>query len=369
MMNKLPQILTLAAALAMASPFVAAAAAAAQAQGGHRQVQAPQNAGAQPWASGTITVMSAADLINRPLKDEQGHNAGQINAVVLDTGNGAVQFVLIGGRGDFSLNGQIIAVPWSVLVPPMRAQGTITTKVSAEKLAQAPRLDRQALYRLNEPNTRAGVYGYYGVPYGYGAGYYGRAGGYAPGLYGPGVKGGNGAVAAGYGSSTAGPAGEQNQGQNQTQKQAQHQQRLAPKQQQMVQNGLVVGPAGAVSELQSSTTRSAQALQSADVFSPTGETIGRVDQVMIDVDHGEVAFVLVERGGFLGLNASWYALPIEALAWAPYQGGGYRLTVDPKLLNGEPSVPVNRNQLPTHVSAQQLAQLYQHFGIRPYWQS
>jgi hypothetical protein len=108
-------------------------------------------------------------------------------------------------------------------------------------------------------------------------------------------------------------------------------------------------------------------MQSADVVARNGNTVGRIDQVLLDPEHGEVAFVLLERGGFLGLSPSWFALPVEALAWAP-NGNGYRLTVNEQLLSSEPSIPVDENHLPTQVSLQDLAQLYQHFGITPYWE-
>ena len=55
-------------------------------------------------------------------------------------------------------------------------------------------------------------------------------------------------------------------------------------------------------------------MQSADVYAPNGDLIGHIDQVMIDPHHGEVAFVLLERGGFIGLSPGWSAVPVEAFA-------------------------------------------------------
>lgn len=390
---------SVAAAALLAGPLVFSAAPAVRAQASGQQPSAEQQ-GAQATAKQPgkeLVVLPAATLIDRQLRDPQGRAAGQINQLVLDTENGAVDFVVVGGSGNFNLNGQDIAVPWRALKPPTAAKGPITINVSAEKLEKAPRLSPRALYELNQPHTQAGIYGYYGYPYrprngryGYGAGGYG----YNPtpaGVAGTGRGAYYGAPGApGYGAPAAttvpnasqptrneqaqngttpltqnsGPMRNGAQAQNgaaggQQENQAQHQ---------MVQAGLVVGSKGVVSALQSPTTTSANALQPAGVFAGNGNTIGRVDQVMIDVERGEVAFVLLQRGGFLGLNPSWYAVPIEALAWAPYQGA-YRLTVDEQLLNSEPSVPVNEKNLPTHVDTQELAQLYHHFGIAPYWEN
>lgn len=369
-----------------------------------QQHAAPQSsqentqAAAQPTGN-TIIVVPAADLINRPLRDPQGHPAGTLNQVVLDTENGAVEFVVIGGNGTFNLNGQDIAVPWSALKPPTAARGPITINVSAEKLEKAPRLSPRSLYELNQPRTRAGIYGYYGYPYpppnrGYGyAGYnaapaatpgyagsrtaavapnYGAAGapGYGAAPAGRAMANNRPAGSGGNGSAQSGSSNQQAQGSTNQQAQgsAQGGRQEDQAQRQMVQEGLVVGTNGVVSALRSPTTASAGTMESAGVFARNGNTIGHVDQVMIDVDRGQVAFVLLQRGGFLGLNPSWYAVPIEALAWAPYQGA-YRLTVDDQLLNSEPSVPADKNHLPTRVDAQELAQLYQHFGITPYWEN
>ena len=43
-------------------------------------------------------IVPAGKLINRQLRDERGFDAGRIDAVVLDTQNGAVDFVLIAGE-------------------------------------------------------------------------------------------------------------------------------------------------------------------------------------------------------------------------------------------------------------------------------
>ena len=308
--------------------------------------------------SGTsmIPVVPAGKLINRQLRDERGFDAGRIDAVVLDTQNGAVDFVLIAGSGPFDLNGQIIAVPWSALATPIPDNGPITIKISADKLVHAPRLNPNAVTAVLQPRMRNDVYGYWGYPYPP----YGPYGRLAP--YGYGYGRGAGVVAGAPVAPAAGPAsgeGSSNQPQNAEQQ--------SQTQQQLVSNGLVIGAGGVFSALQSSTTSSASGLKSADVYAANGDLIGHLDQVMIDPQHGETAFVLVERGGFLGLSPRWYALPIEALAWSPYEGG-YRLTVPEQKLDNQASVAVDEIHLPNRVQAKELAQLYRQFEIRPYWE-
>ena len=44
-----------------------------------------------------------------------------------------------------------------------------------------------------------------------------------------------------------------------------------------------------------------------------GERIGEVKDVMLDITVGKVQYVVVERGGFLGLGEKFFAIPFAAL--------------------------------------------------------
>jgi hypothetical protein len=224
---------------------------------------------------------------------------------------------------------------------------------------------------LEQPQNRGNVNGWWGWGWGWGAPYRGYGGGYGPHAGGP--------VPSGYGYGAGGPTAA-----NSSQAQLEGQQ-VQP---QLTSNGLFVSASGAISALESTATSSANAMRSAPVFASNyvsgyrgggwggawgnggPATIGNIREVMIDPERGDVAFVLIERGGFLGLQPRWYAVPPEALAWAPYQGG-YDLTVNEQLLNTAPPLgPENNNTSngPVRVPANQLAQLYRHFQLTPYWE-
>jgi len=47
----------------------------------------------------------------------------------------------------------------------------------------------------------------------------------------------------------------------------------------------------------------------ADVESQTGDTLGTIETIMLDQDHGEVAYVVLSYGGFLGLGDKLFAMP------------------------------------------------------------
>ena len=57
------------------------------------------------------------------------------------------------------------------------------------------------------------------------------------------------------------------------------------------------------------------------VYSPRGRRIGRVAEIAIDDATGEVAFVLLAEGGFLGFGQRLRRLPWSALSYGAARGG------------------------------------------------
>lgn len=332
--------------------------------------QAPEHRHSQ--AASRIPILAAADIVGRPVVDRDGHDAGRVNSMVIDTKNGVVKFVVIAGRGDFDLRGRLIAVPWSIVKQPHN-KGPISLTVNAKKLEGAARISRSELYKLRTLGWRRRVYGYYGRPYPY----YGSLawyGAYRSGYpYSAGAPGGtippapsaenrttNGSSVS---KSATGKAGNPD---NAAKAQA--------------ANGLAISRNGVVSDLMKVSTVQPDRLRSVGVYSESGNhPLGHVDRVMIDTRSGHVAYALIKRGGFLGLNPTWAALPVEALTWTraspgtPGYGGvqvrpGFRLSVKAQELKGQPSMPVNTTNLTTFAPKRDLARLYRHFGVKPYWQ-
>lgn len=131
-------------------------------------------------------------------------------------------------------------------------------------------------------------------------------------------------------------------------------------------SALVVAEDGAIAKLAALTTTSAAAMHDSSVYDRKGKEVGELDETMIDVNRGEVAYVLISHGGFLGMDENLYAAPIQALALSPYRAS-YRLSVNAQILKGEPALHVEHGNLPSRVGAAQLASLYQRFDIKPYW--
>jgi len=50
-----------------------------------------------------------------------------------------------------------------------------------------------------------------------------------------------------------------------------------------------------------------------NIFNPAGETLGKIKDIMIDITEAKIAYVIIEFGGFLGINQKLFAVPMQAL--------------------------------------------------------
>src|SRR5215510_6102220 len=49
------------------------------------------------------------------------------------------------------------------------------------------------------------------------------------------------------------------------------------------------------------------------VVNRAGENLGKLEELMLDLDNGRVAYAVLSFGGFLGMGDKHFALPFEAL--------------------------------------------------------
>jgi hypothetical protein len=107
------------------------------------------------------------------------------------------------------------------------------------------------------------------------------------------------------------------------------------------------------------------AMTGTEVKGSGGESVGTIDQMMLDPAHGYVAYVLLEREGFLESGARWTALPFQVLKPSATDAS-YRLSVPLSQVQRIESMP--KSDLPTMVSRADLERLYRNYDVTPYWQ-
>jgi len=54
-----------------------------------------------------------------------------------------------------------------------------------------------------------------------------------------------------------------------------------------------------------------------NVESPTGEHLGKIKDIMLDIHGGTIEYFVLEFGGFLGLGEKLFAIPVEAIKIKP----------------------------------------------------
>ena len=89
------------------------------------------------------------------------------------------------------------------------------------------------------------------------------------------------------------------------------------------------------------------------------EHIGMIEEVMIDAEKGRIAYAVLSFGGFLGIN------------YLPFLGkllsrrGNYILRIDKSVLEKTDGFDKEEWSL----TRDELAKVYAHFGIQPYWEN
>ncbi|WP_368639425.1 PRC-barrel domain-containing protein [Castellaniella ginsengisoli] len=58
---------------------------------------------------------------------------------------------------------------------------------------------------------------------------------------------------------------------------------------------------------------SAETLQGDEVYNPQGDNLGTIEEIMLDVPHGRIAYAVLSRGGVMGIGDKLYAIPWSAL--------------------------------------------------------
>ena len=108
----------------------------------------------------------------------------------------------------------------------------------------------------------------------------------------------------------------------------------------------------------------ADALEGERVVDRRGEDLGTVEELMIDVQRGTVAYAVVSRPAIPAAGERMFAVPWSALAYDTGLGC-FVLEVDPERLERAPGF--DRDHWPAMADAAWAAGVHEHYGVRPDW--
>jgi sporulation protein YlmC with PRC-barrel domain len=101
------------------------------------------------------------------------------------------------------------------------------------------------------------------------------------------------------------------------------------------------------------------------VKSPHGEDLGKIEEVMIDMEMGRVAYAVLSFGGLLGLGSKWVPVPWDAVALRPAEKV-LVLKVEKEKIEKAPNFEAAT--LPELANRQWGAVIHTYYGYPPYWE-
>ncbi len=97
----------------------------------------------------------------------------------------------------------------------------------------------------------------------------------------------------------------------------------------------------------------------------TGEDLGKIEEIMLDLQSGRVAYAVLSFGGFLGIGDKLFAVPWESLE-LNHEEHEFLLDVDKQTLENAPGF--DKDNWPDMADTSWGSQVHSHYGQEPYWQ-
>lgn len=109
---------------------------------------------------------------------------------------------------------------------------------------------------------------------------------------------------------------------------------------------------------------SASTLQGEDVKNASGDTIGKVEDFMLDLRHGRIRYTVLSFGGFLKMGEKFFAIPPEVFR-VDRENECLILDVDKDRLENAPGF--DKDNWPDTADERWQTEVYEHYGKTPYW--
>jgi len=101
-------------------------------------------------------------------------------------------------------------------------------------------------------------------------------------------------------------------------------------------------------------------------MSTDGEEVGKVKEIMLDVQAGRIAYVVMSCGGFLGIGDKLLALPWKALT-LDTDRKCFQLSVSSDTVKNAPGF--DKDHWPAMADVAWASELHDYYGTAPYWGS
>jgi sporulation protein YlmC with PRC-barrel domain len=111
---------------------------------------------------------------------------------------------------------------------------------------------------------------------------------------------------------------------------------------------------------------SAATLAGDSVRNAAGEDLGKIDEIMIDIPSGRVAYAVLSFGGFLGMGDKLFAVPWNALK-VDEDEKCFVLNVDRRTIEQAPGF--DKDNWPDMSNTTFGTELSSYYKVKPYWEA
>ena len=109
----------------------------------------------------------------------------------------------------------------------------------------------------------------------------------------------------------------------------------------------------------------ADTLQGDDVVNNQGENLGEIEDIMLDVPTGRIAYAVMSFGGVLGMGEKLFAVPWNALTMDADREC-FVLDIDKERLKNAPGF--DKDHWPSMADTSWASQVHSFYNTQPYWE-
>lgn len=108
----------------------------------------------------------------------------------------------------------------------------------------------------------------------------------------------------------------------------------------------------------------ASTLDGNQVVNRQDEALGEIEEIMLDIEHGRIAYAVMGAGGFLGLGERLFALPWSALT---LDTDRKCFVLDADKASFEDAPGFDKDHWPDQADPQWHRRVHEHYRSQPYW--
>lgn len=107
---------------------------------------------------------------------------------------------------------------------------------------------------------------------------------------------------------------------------------------------------------------SASTLKGTPVKNKDQKNIGKIHDVMIDIETGDILYAVLSFGGFMGIGDKYFAIPLEALEWTTKREGNHEIMLDISKERLENAPGFDKDNWPLEASPEFIHTVYDYYG-------